>query len=70
MIPFEHRQTVEVFYEIFSNDPYDPRLSSVLPAEFKLDPLLQSKKQYFVEDIKPDPNPPFILAGAEFNTLR
>ena len=70
MIPFEHRQTVEIFYELFSKDPYDPKLSSVLPAEFKLDPLFYTNKQSFVEEVKPDSNPPFILAGPEFNTIR
>ena len=70
MIPFEQRQTVEIFYEIFSKDLYDPKLSGVLPTEFKLNPLYQAQQQSFVEDIKPDSNPPFILAGAEFNTFK
>ena len=70
MIPFEQRQTVEIFYELFSKDPYDPKLSSVLPAEFILDPLFQTLKHSFVEDVKPDPNPPFVLAGPEFNTFK
>ena len=68
MIPFEQRQTVEIFYEIFSKDPYDPKLSWVLPNEFVLDPLLQSVKQSYVNDVTIE-DKPFILAGPEFNTI-
>jgi len=69
MIPFEHRQTVEIFYEIFSKDPYDPKLSGVLPTSiFVLDPTFQSVKREFIEEFIVE-DKPFILAGPEFNNL-
>jgi len=69
MIPFEHRQTVEIFYEIFSKDPYDPKLSGVLPtSKFVLDPAFQSMKREFIEEFIVE-DKPFILAGPEFNNL-
>ena len=69
MIPFEHRQTVEIFYETFSKDPYDPKLSGVLPnLEFVLDPLFQQVKHEFVEEFIVEEKP-FILSGPEFNNL-
>jgi hypothetical protein len=69
MIPFEHRQTVEIFYQTFSKDPYDPKLSGVLPtSEFALDPLFQFVKLDFVEEFIVE-DKPFILAGPEFNNL-
>jgi len=69
MIPFEQRQTVEVLYQTFSKDIYDPKLSSVLPnVEFALDPLFQYVKQQFVEEFIVE-DKPFILAGPEFNNL-
>jgi len=69
MIPFEQRQTVEIFYQTFSKDPYDPKLSGVLPnVEFKLNPLFQSVKLDFVEEFIVE-DKPFILAGPEFNNL-
>ena len=67
MIPFERRQTVEIFYQIFSKDPYDPKLSSVLPAEFVAD--ASTPVPLFVADVKPDKQP-FVLAGPEFNTFK
>jgi hypothetical protein len=70
MVPYVDRPKVEELYALFSKEPYDPKLSWVLPSEFKLDPLLQSTVKQFAEDVKPDPNPPFILAGPEFNTIR
>jgi hypothetical protein len=67
--PYEHRQTVEILYELFSKDPYNPKISSVLPnSEFTLNPLLQSVKQEFVADYVTE-DKPFILAGPEFNNL-
>ena len=68
MIPFEHRQTVEIFYKLFSKDPYDPKLSRVLPNKFVLDPMLQSVKQPYTNDIILE-DELFILAGPEFNTI-
>ena len=69
MIPFEHRQTVEIFYQTFSKDPYDPKLSGVLPtSEFSLDPTFQSVKLEFVEEFILE-DKPFILSGPEFNNL-
>jgi hypothetical protein len=69
MIPFEHRQTVEVFYQIFNKGPYDPKLSGVLPtSKFVLDPLFQAMKTDFVEEFIVE-DKPFILAGPEFNNL-
>ena len=69
MIPFEQRQTVEVLYQTFSKDIYDPKLSSVLPnVEFALNPLFQYVKQQFVEEFIVEEKP-FILAGPEFNNL-
>ena len=69
MIPYEQRETVELFYKLFSKDLYDPKLSAVLPAEFKLDPMFQTTSKQFIEDVKPVKEP-FILAGPEFNTIR
>lgn len=69
MIPFEHRQTVEIFYKTFSKDPYDPKLSGVLPnVEFVLDPLFQQVKYEFVEEFIVEEKS-FILSGPEFNTI-
>ena len=69
MIPFEHRQTVEIFYQTFSKDPYDPKLSGVLPnVEFVLDPMFHSVKQPYTNDIILK-DELFILAGPEFNTI-
>ena len=69
MIPFEHRQTVEIFYETFSKDPYDPKLSGVLPtSKFVLDPMFQSVKKEFIEEFIVE-DKPFILEGPEFNNL-
>jgi len=68
MIPFEQRQTVEVLYQTFSKDPYDPKLSWVLPNEFVLNPLFQIVKQEYVNDVILEEKP-FILAGPEFNNL-
>ena len=70
MQPYSEQPTVEALYRSFSLEPYDPKLSWVLPAEFVLDPLFQAPKTEFVEDVKPDPDPPFILAGPEFNTIK
>jgi len=80
MIPFEHRQTVEIFYKLFSKDPYDPKLSWVLPNDFVLDPVLQvtpkteSIVKVHIENKEFIPNyiveeKPFILSGTEFNNL-
>ena len=70
MTPYEQRQTVEIFYKIFSKDPYNPKLSGVLPAsKFVLDPMFQSVKQQFVEEFIVE-DKPFILAGPEFNNLQ
>lgn len=69
MIPYAQRQTVEAFYQAFSKDLYDPKISGVLPnSEFKLNPLLQPVKQEFVEEFIVK-DKPFILAGPEFNNL-
>ena len=68
MIPFEQRQTVEVLYQAFSKDPYDPKLSWVLPNEFVLNPLFQTVKQEYVNDVILEEKS-FILAGPEFNNL-
>jgi hypothetical protein len=69
MIPFEHRQTVEIFYKTFSKDPYDPKLSGVLPtSKFVLNPLFQYTKQQFIEEFIMEEKP-FILSGPEFNNL-
>jgi hypothetical protein len=69
MLPYSEQPKVEILYAKFSKDAYNPRLSWVLPSEFKLDPLFQSTSKQFVEDVKPAQEP-FILAGPEFNTIR
>jgi hypothetical protein len=68
MIPFEQRQTVEVLYQTFSKDHYNTKLSWILPNEFVLDPLFQTVKQEYVNDIILEEKS-FILAGPEFNNL-
>lgn len=69
MIPYAQRQTVEAFYQAFSKDSYNPKISGVLPnSEFKLNPLLQPVKQEFIEEFIVE-DKPFILAGPEFNNL-
>jgi hypothetical protein len=68
-VPYSEQPKVEMLYAKFSNQPYDPRISWVLPVEFKLDPLLQASRQQFIEDEKPVKEP-FVLAGPEFNTIR
>ena len=70
MTPHSQKPTVEVFYATFSGSAYQPTVSWVLPAEFVLNPLLQASRTQFIADVKPDPNPPFVLAGPEFNTLK
>ena len=65
---YEHRKTVQDLYRLFSNEPYDPKLSWVLPNEFVLDPMLQSVKQPYTNDIILE-DELFILAGPEFNTI-
>jgi hypothetical protein len=70
MTPHSLKPTVEVFYTTFSGSAYNPTVSWVVPTEFTLNPLFQAKRYSFEEDIKPDPDPPFILAGPEFNTLK
>ena len=69
MIPYAQRQTVEAFYQAFSKDLYDPKLSGVLPtSKFVLDPMFQSVKQKFIEEFIVE-DKPFILEGPEFNNL-
>ena len=41
MIPYELRDTTEVLYAKFSNQPYVPTTSWNTSKEFKLDPLYQ-----------------------------
>ena len=68
--PYEQRQTVEILYQLFSKNPYDPKISGVLPdSVFQLDPLFQSVKQEFVAEYVSE-DKPFILAGPEFNNLQ
>ena len=80
MIPFEHRQTVQDLYRLFRHEPYNPKLSWVLPNEFVLDPVLQVtpktdplvKIQIEHKEFIPDyivEDKPFILSGSEFNNL-
>ena len=68
-IPYSEQPKVEMLYTKFSKEPYCPKLSWVLPAEFKLDPLYQAPQKFFSEDAKPAKEP-FILAGPEYNTIR
>ena len=41
MIPYELRDTVQVLYAAFSNQPYVPSTHWTTTTEFKLDPLYQ-----------------------------
>ena len=69
MRPYSQQPTVEVLYRLFSHDPYAPAKSWVLPAEFVRDPVFQAPPTKFVEDARPAEEP-FVLAGAEYNTIR
>ena len=69
MIPYQQRQTVEILYQTFSKDPYDPKLSGLLPnSKFISTTLFQQAKHEFVEEFIVE-DKPFILAGPEFNNL-
>jgi len=47
MIPYELRDTVQVLYAAFGNQPYVPATSWTTTKEFALDPLYQhTVKQY------------------------
>ena len=47
MIPYELRDTVQVLYATFSNQPYVPAAYWTTTREFTLDPLYQhTAKQY------------------------
>ena len=47
MIPYELRDTVQVLYAAFGNQPYVPAAYWTTTTEFKLDPLYQhTAKQY------------------------
>lgn len=77
---YEHRQTTQDLYRLFSNEPYDPKMSWVLSNEFVLDPVLQVtpkteplvKIQIEHKEFIPDyivEDKPFILSGPEFNSI-
>ena len=67
MMPYKFRPTVEILYKLFSDGPYDPKQSRVLPTGFT--PDAPAPVRVFVADPIADQQP-FILAGSEFNTFR
>ena len=49
-LAYSEQPTVEILYELFSKDVYNPRRSWVLPAEFVLDPLYQAPARSYTAD--------------------
>jgi len=67
MIPYNDKPKVDILYKLFSNQPYEPKKSYVLPErKFEIDPLFQSTKQEFVVQYDLEEQP-FILSGPEYN---
>jgi hypothetical protein len=65
--PYEHRQTIQELYRLFSKDPYVPKASHVLrTSKFELNPLYQQVKVPYTNDIILEVKP-FILSGPEYN---
>ena len=50
MIPYELRDTVQVLYATFSNQPYVPATSWTTTEEFTLDPLYQHTAKQYEDD--------------------
>ena len=50
MIPYELRDTVQVLYAAFSNQPYVPAAYWTTTREFKLDPLYQHTVSQYAAD--------------------
>ena len=50
MIPYELRDTVQVLYATFSNQPYVPRTSWTTTKEFTLDPLYRHTAKQYEDD--------------------
>ena len=50
MIPYELRDTVQVLYAAFGNQPYVPAAYWTTEREFKLDPLYQHSAKQYVDD--------------------
>lgn len=53
MTPYEKRQTVEVLYNLFSNDEYNPTAFYCVQSEFNSTYDVQIKS--FEETVKPEP---------------
>ena len=60
MIPYQLRDTVQVLYAAFGNQPYVPAAYWTTTQEFKLDPLYQHIVTHFVAEVKP-PLSEFVL---------
>ena len=60
MIPYELRDTVQVLYAAFGNQPYVPVTSWTTTTEFKLDPLYQHTVSQYAAD------PMFVKQQHEF----
>ncbi len=50
MIPYELRDTVQVLYAAFGNQPYVPATSWTTTEEFTLDPLYQHTATQYAAD--------------------
>ena len=50
MIPYEQRDTCQVLYAAFSNQPYVPTTSWTTTREFALDPLYQHTAPQYEDD--------------------
>ena len=55
MIPYELRDTVQVLYATFSNQPYVPAAYWTTNEEFKLDPLYQHTVPQYEADPQFEP---------------
>jgi hypothetical protein len=62
MIPYELRDTVQVLYAAFGNQPYVPAAYWTTTTEFKLDPLYQhTAKQYEADPLFEQQQHEFVL---------
>ena len=62
MIPYELRDTTQILYAKFSNQPYEPAMHWTTTREFVLDPLYQhTAKQYEADPLFEQQQHEFVL---------
>ena len=70
MIPYELRDTTQILYAKFSNQPYVSSMHWTTTTEFTLDPLYQHTAKQYAQDLQFEPHQHEFVLDTTFGTRR